>query len=169
MEKTSPTNENLFSEYWNDIQRNLREEESKPEFDVTDNLARHEVTDSLRSRMIDWMVEVLTNFRCSHQAYFMATSLLDQFFKQSSGRIPVKDLHLSGVAAMFIASKYEDIYPLKLSIIYEKIAHKKLAVSEIKDREHTLISTLDFHLRKPTILDFLLTYEEHALKPTLKD
>lgn len=31
------------------------------------------------------------------------------------------------------------------------------------------MSTLDFNLRKPTILDFLLTYEEHALKPTLRD
>lgn len=130
---TSPTNALLFSEYWSDIQKNLKEEECKPEFDVTDNLGKHEVTDSLRSRMIDWMVEVLTNFRCSHQAYFMATSLLDQFFKQTTERIQVKDLHLSGVAAMFIASKYEDIYPLKLSIIHEKIAHKKLAISEIKD------------------------------------
>ena len=74
---TSPCNANLFTEYWTDIQKNMKAEESKAEFDVTDNLGKHEVTDSLRSRMIDWMVEVLTNFRCSHQAYFMAVSLLD--------------------------------------------------------------------------------------------
>ena len=29
---------------------------------------------------------------------------------------------------MFIASKYEDVYPLKMKMVYEKIAHKKLPI-----------------------------------------
>ena len=33
---------------------------------------------------------------------------------------------------MFLATKYEEIYPLKLSVIYEKIAHKKLSIDQIK-------------------------------------
>lgn len=33
---------------------------------------------------------------------------------------------------MFIASKYEDIYPLKMKMVYEKIAHKKLTIERIK-------------------------------------
>jgi len=27
---------------------------------------------------------------------------------------------------MFIASKFEDIYPLKLKVVHEKIAHRKI-------------------------------------------
>jgi hypothetical protein len=29
---------------------------------------------------------------------------------------------------MFIASKFEDIYPLKMKTVYEKIAHKKIEI-----------------------------------------
>jgi hypothetical protein len=31
-----------------------------------------------------------------------------------------------------MASKYEEIYPVKLSVVYEKIAHKKLTKDDIK-------------------------------------
>jgi hypothetical protein len=40
-------------------------------------------------------------------------------------------LHLVGVTAMFSASKYEEIHPLKLNIIYDKIARKKFKKQEI--------------------------------------
>jgi hypothetical protein len=29
---------------------------------------------------------------------------------------------------MFIASKFEDIFPLKMKTVYEKIAHKKIEI-----------------------------------------
>lgn len=35
----------------------------------------------------------------------------------------VTDLHIIGVTCMFIASKYEDYYPIKMKIVFEKIAH----------------------------------------------
>lgn len=32
---------------------------------VTENcLVKHKITPALRARMIDWMIEVLTNFKC---------------------------------------------------------------------------------------------------------
>ena len=36
---------------------------------------------------------------------------------------------------MFVAAKYEEIYPLKLSIVHEKIAHKKLTTETIRKKE----------------------------------
>jgi hypothetical protein len=36
---------------------------------------------------------------------------------------------------MFLASKYEEIYPIKLSILQEKIAHKKLTKDQILQKE----------------------------------
>jgi len=46
----------------------------------------------------------------------------------------VKDLHLIGVTAMFSASKYEEIHPLKLNVIYDKIARKKFKKQEILEK-----------------------------------
>jgi hypothetical protein len=42
------------------------------------------------------------------------------------------DLHITGVVAMFLASKYEEIYPLRLQIVHEKIAHKKISTDQIR-------------------------------------
>ena len=40
---------------------------------------------------------------------------------------------------MFIASKYEEIYPIKLSVVYEKIGHRKLSKDEIKAKEADIV------------------------------
>lgn len=50
---------------------------------------------------------------------------MDIFLKQSSNQQETKDLHLIGVTCMFMAAKYEEIHPFKLSVIYDKIARKK--------------------------------------------
>lgn len=59
--------------------------------------------------MVDWMIEVLTNFKCDDQTFFLSVSLLDRFLKNVSSAQEIGDLHLMGVTSMFIASKYEDI------------------------------------------------------------
>lgn len=59
--------------------------------------------------MIDWMIEVLTNFKCEDQTFFLAVSLMDRYLQKSSVKHEVSELHLLGVTCMFIASKYEDI------------------------------------------------------------
>jgi hypothetical protein len=77
---------------------------------LTDNcLQLHNITPALRARMVDWMIEVLTNFRCDDQTFFLAVSLLDRFLKGQTSPQEIGDLHLMGVTSMFIASKYEDI------------------------------------------------------------
>lgn len=76
--------------------------------------------------MVDWKVEVLTNFKCDDQSFFISTNLMDRYMKikgDSAISLKVGDLHILGVTCMFIASKMEDIYPLKMKTIHEKIAH----------------------------------------------
>ena len=50
-------------------------------FLTNDSLIKHKITPALRARMIDWMIEVLTNFKCDDQTFFLAVSLLDRYFK----------------------------------------------------------------------------------------
>lgn len=37
--------------------------------------------------------------------------------------LELHELHLIGVTCMFIASKYEDVYPLLMKTVYNKIGH----------------------------------------------
>jgi hypothetical protein len=97
-------------------------------------LDRHCITSSLRSKMIDWMIEVLSSYKMSEETFFCSVYLMDAFLRNSPERLEVKDLHLIGVTAMFAAAKYEEIHPLKLSVIYDKIARKKFKRSEILEK-----------------------------------
>lgn len=108
--------------------------------------------------MVDWMIEVLTNFRCDDQTFFIAISLQDRYFKNVPSQKEVSDLHVTGVTTMFVASKFEDIYPLKMKTVFEKIAHKKLDIQKIKTLELEIMKAIEYKIHAPTVLDFLKVY-----------
>jgi hypothetical protein len=39
------------------------------------------IDSTMRARMVDWMIEVLTNFKCDDQTFFIAVSIMDRYFK----------------------------------------------------------------------------------------
>ena len=56
-------NINMRADLAKDIDRYTRQLEDS--YDTTNCLANHpDITGSLRARMVDWMIEVLTNFKC---------------------------------------------------------------------------------------------------------
>jgi len=75
---------------------------------------------------------------------------------------------------MFLAAKYEEIYPFKMRHVYEKIGHKKLSKSSIKRQEANIIKTLDYNLSSSTAYDFtmncltLLNIDSSLSKKNLK-
>ena len=128
------------------------------QFLTENSLMRHKITPALRARMIDWMIEVLTNFKCDDQTFFLAVSLMDRYFKNKVETREISDLHIIGVTCMFVASKYEDIYPLKMKMVHEKIAHQKLAIEDIKSLELDILKTVNYMIPAPTVLDFMRVY-----------
>jgi len=85
----------------------------------------------LRARMLDWMVEVTTSYKFTHKAYFDGVQLMDRYFAGEKERLPAGKLHLVGVVSMLLASKMEEVYPLKMKTVYEKIGHCKLPMHEL--------------------------------------
>lgn len=70
---------------------------------------------------------------------------------------------------MFIASKYEDIYPLKMKTVYDKIAHQKLEIKQIKNLELEMMRVIDYKIHAPTVLDFLKVYLVEVLGVEIKN
>lgn len=64
---------------------------------------------------------------------------------------------------MFIASKYEDIYPLKMKMVFEKIAHKKLSIEKIKSLEMDILKAINYRIPAPTSHEFLKVYLKDVL------
>ena len=101
------------------------------ENDLSGYLEGHDISMSYRAKMVDWMMEVLSTFKMSDQTVFLAVSLMDRYFKYTDESLQGSDLHLTGVAAMFLASKYEDIEPLFMRTVVKKVGHSKFTPEEI--------------------------------------
>lgn len=161
-------NINVRQELQSDIDKYLRQKEIEPRFNTENSLEIHQVTPALRARMIDWMIEVLTNFKCNDLTFFLAVSLQDRYFKRSQEPKHISDLHAIGVTCMFMASKFEDIYPLKMVTVHEKIAHKKIEVAAINKLEIDILKTLNYDVVVPTVLDFLKVFLVDVLNIEIK-
>jgi hypothetical protein len=88
--------------------------------------------------MMDWMIEVCTSFKCTKRTYFLATQLFDNYLikiYQKDIILENKNVHSIGVTSMYMASKYEDIYPLHSKIVSEKIAHKAISSVDLLKKE----------------------------------
>lgn len=107
--------------------------------------------------MMDWMVEVCTSFKCSRRTYFLAVQLFDKYFlriKEKGTTLNNKDVHCIGVTAMYLASKYEDIFPLHSKIVSEKIAHKAISCDDILSKEGDFLNLFEFNLDFITHFDY---------------
>ncbi len=56
---------------------------------------------------------------------------------------------------MFSASKYEEIYPIKLDTMYDRIARKKFKRTEILEKQSELLCGLNFRMEEVNIYDIL--------------
>ncbi len=119
---------------------------------------RHEITWDYRTKMVDWMVEVCTSFKTSERAYFLAVTLFDNFLRRVPRKLQNADVHLIGVGCMYLASKYEDIYPLHSKTVAEKIAHKAFSQGQVTKKEGEILRLFDFGIDFVTPFDLFQTY-----------
>jgi hypothetical protein len=54
------------------------------------------------------------------------------------------EIHGVGVTAMYLASKFEDIYPLHSRVVAEKISHKAFSQKDIMRREEEFLRMFEF-------------------------
>ena len=57
-------------------------------------LLNHAISKNLRSRMLDWMVEVLWRMKTNEQTFFLSAYLLDRYIEKSV-RLILKILHIN--------------------------------------------------------------------------
>ena len=54
------------------------------------------------------------------------------------------EIHGVGVTAMYLASKFEDIYPLHSRVVAEKISHNAFSQKDIMRREEEFLRIFEF-------------------------
>ncbi|KAF6722325.1 G2/mitotic-specific cyclin-B1 [Oryzias melastigma] len=157
----------LCSEYVKDIYKYLRqlevEQSVKPNY-----LQGQEVSGNMRAILIDWLVQVNLKFRLLQETMYMTVGIIDRFLQDHP--VPKKQLQLVGVTAMFLASKYEEMYPPEISD-FAYVTDRAYTTAQIRDMEMTILRVLKFQLGRPLPLQFLrraskiyeVTAEQHTL------
>lgn len=113
---------------------------------------QREINAKMRAILVDWLVEVHMKHRLRRETLFMAVSLIDRYL--SVRQVARKRLQLCGVAAMFIAAKFEEIYPPEVKdFVY--ITDNAYTKDDILNMEVSMLRTLDFALCGPTAAHFL--------------
>lgn len=146
----------VVSEYGRDIIRNMKSSQTK----MTGNFERHEIKGSHRKQMVIWIEEVFKILKCPVEMFFLSVSIMDRYFENAKERLALDDLHEIGIASMFIASKYQEIEPLTLDLVIDRIAHKKISERKLLKREKKILTALKFKLSKPTVWAFIENYCE---------
>lgn len=164
---------NLCSEYVKDIYtylRQLEEEQSvRPKY-----LLGREVTGNMRAILIDWLVQVQMKFRLLQETMYMTVSIIDRFMQNNC--VPKKMLQLVGVTAMFIASKYEEMYPPEIGD-FAFVTNNTYTKHQIRQMEMKILRVLNFSLGRPLPLHFLrraskigeVDVEQHTLAKYLME
>lgn len=119
---------------------------------------RHQLTPAARERMVDWMIEVFSVYKCDPGTFELAVHIMDCFILKSKKIIHDEDIHLIGLTCIYISSKVEDIIPLRMSHIVKSVGHSIFNENTIMKKEREIVKAIDFDFFTAGTYDYLMTF-----------
>ncbi|XP_058829781.1 G2/mitotic-specific cyclin-A [Topomyia yanbarensis] len=142
-------------EYQSDILTYLKEAEKRHRPKPAYMKKQPDINHSMRTILVDWLVEVCEEYRLQSETLCLAISYIDRFLSFMS--VVRAKLQLVGTAAMFIAAKYEEIYPPDVGeFVY--ITDDTYTKTQVLRMEQLILKVLGFDLSVPTTLVFTTVY-----------
>ena len=150
-------NPQYVDEYFNDIYETLKltEKDFLPDPDYMSK--RTDINSKMRSILNDWLVEVHMKYKLVPETLYITINIIDRYLSLKD--IKRNKLQLVGVTSMFIASKYEDIYPPEVKD-FSYITDHAYTKKEILNMEMEILSTLNFNVTFPTPFRFIEIYKQ---------
>ncbi|KAI4934528.1 hypothetical protein J4E85_002385 [Alternaria conjuncta] len=142
----------MVAEYGDEIFEYMHalEERMKPNASYMDHQA--EIQWSMRSVLMDWLVQVHNRFTLLPETLFLAVNYVDRFL--SCKVVSLGKLQLVGATALFVAAKYEEINcPSVQEIVY--MVDGAYTADEVLKAERFMLSMLQFELGWPGPMSFL--------------
>ncbi|KAK6544385.1 G2/mitotic-specific cyclin [Orbilia ellipsospora] len=142
----------MVAEYAEEIDSYLRDLEIKsmPNPEYMDH--QDELQWKMRGILVDWLIEVHTRFRLLPETLYLTVNIIDRFLGLK--QVGLDKLQLVGVAAMWVAAKYEEVYsPSIKNFIY--VSDGGYVEDELLRAERYILTTLDYDLSYPNPMNFL--------------
>jgi cyclin A len=140
------------SEYHMDILTNMkkREKDFLPKWNYMTK--QPDITFTMRSILIDWLIEVGEEYKLGTETLFLAVSYIDRFLSHMS--VQRAKLQLVGTACMFIAAKYQEIYPPDVTE-FCYITDDTYSKRQVLRMEQLVLSVLNWNVAPPTAYFFV--------------
>ena len=134
-------------EYFDDICKELFKNEENYLVNPQYMSYQSDINYKMRAILIDWLIDVHLKYKLVPQTIYIAVNLIDRYLaKNDTNRAK---LQLVGVTAMFIACKYEEIYPPELKdFVY--ITDGAYVKSDVLNMEYRMLKSLEFNVTFPT-------------------
>ena len=100
-----------------------------------------EINRRMRCILFNWLLEIQFKFELKTRTIFMTTNIFDRFLHYQ--QVSKDQLQLVGIACLWIASKYEDIYPPQLRELVH-LCDDLYTAQDIIDCETNILSYLNF-------------------------
>ncbi|KAL4510119.1 hypothetical protein ABPG72_010312 [Tetrahymena utriculariae] len=114
-----------------------------------------EITVRMRAIMVDWIVDVHLKFKLLPDTLYLTINLIDRYIERK--QISKDRLQLLGATSMFIACKFEEIYPPEIND-FVFICDSLYTKEQILQMEGELITAINFDLTYTSPLRFLNRY-----------
>jgi len=128
-----------------------------------DFLENSTVTTSMRSTLVDWLIQVQHHLKLCQETLYLTVSMLDLVLDKRD--VDTDKLQLVGITSLFIASKLEEYYPVDLKKLLH-LTEESYTMREVLEMELVLVEVLQFQLYIPTPCIFLLRYHAASLHPS---
>lgn len=102
-----------------------------------------EISETDRLKLIDWIIDTHQLFALLPETLYLTVNIIDRYLSLETTKCNL--LPLIGISAMFIASKYEEIYAPELrDFVY--VTKGKFNKSDILRTEYCIMKKLEFNL-----------------------
>ncbi|GIL51722.1 hypothetical protein Vafri_7655 [Volvox africanus] len=111
-----------------------------------------EINAKMRAILVDWLVEVSEEYRMVPDTLYYSVNFLDRVL--SVQRVSRSQLQLVGITCMWIAAKYEEIYPPNVGE-FSYITDNTYSREQLVAMEEEVLKKLKYELTVPTAKTFL--------------
>ncbi|KAI8147578.1 cyclin-like protein [Fennellomyces sp. T-0311] len=142
----------LVAEYEEEIFENLREAELETLADPNYVNSHTEISWKMRGVLVDWVIEIHYIFQLLPETLFLAVNIIDRFL--SKRVVALSKLQLVGIAALFIATKFEEVSSPRLKD-FIWMTDRSLKEEDLMKAERFVVQVLEFKLCYANPLNFL--------------
>jgi len=122
-------------------------------FYVLSSTHPRDTNEKMRSILIDWMMQVHKMFKLLAATWSLAVSILDAYLIRTP-ELPRTKLQLVGIASVFLASKFSEIYPPEVKdCVY--ISDNFYTKDQILDMEKLIFITLGCNINLPQDMSYV--------------